>query len=254
MKTTHALILASLACSQAHAGEPAFVPQPSPEKNWEYLLAVYMPLMGIEGDVGIGPAAGSIDVPFDDILSNLDGGAMIAFEARREKWSITADFIWLKISGSTDLPAEASLDLRQEEILATLAVGYELYGNERTTLDALAGAALTNLDLDVTLKTPLLPVTERQESGSRTWIDPYIGLRLRHRLSDRWAVFATGIYGGFGVSSEEYWQAVAGVSYRVHENVSLALAYRMIGTDYDRGGFVYDVEMSGPNVGLVFRF
>jgi opacity protein-like surface antigen len=49
-------------------------------------------------------------------------------------------------------------------------------------------------------------------------------------------------------------QALAGISYRVTENSSLALGYRIISTDYSDGGFVYDVETSGPNIGLVIKF
>ena len=50
------------------------------------------------------------------------------------------------------------------------------------------------------------------------------------------------------------WQAIAGVSYSLTENASIALAYRIISTDYSKGAFVYDVETSGPNLGLVFKF
>ena len=102
--------------------------------------------------------------------------------------------------------------------------------------------------------TPRLPVNVRNASGSQEWIDPFVGLRLRHQLSDRWAVWVRGDYGGFGVSSDEYWQFLAGVAYRLSERTSIALAYRIVSVDYEKGSFLYDTEMAGPNLGLVFRF
>ena len=99
-----------------------------------------------------------------------------------------------------------------------------------------------------------MPVATRSASGSQEWIDPFVGLSLRHQLSDRWSLWLRGDYGGFGVSSDEYWHLIAGVSYRVSDCTSIALAYRMIGVDYQQGGFTYDTEMAGPNLGLVFRF
>jgi opacity protein-like surface antigen len=255
-------ILASVLLASAplcHAGSSVvesapITPAPAASSEWEFLLSIYSPLMGIDGTVGAGGVTSDIDVPFDDILDQLDGGFMTAFEARKNRWSITGDFIWLKLSGDAQPTPTSYVGFKQEEIMASLALGYELYGNESTTLDLLGGAALTSLDVDIDLATPLLPVTTRSASGSETWIDPFVGLRVRHRLSERWGIFATGTYGGFGVASDEYWQAIAGISYRVTENSSLALGYRIISTDYSDGGFVYDVETSGPNIGLVIKF
>lgn len=258
-------ILATAALAAAtlcHAGEPAAAPAPltpaPADSGWDFLLACYLPMMGLEGDITVAGLSANADVSFNDILEDLDGGFTTAFEARRHRWSVTGDLIWLKLSGSDQPTANSYVGFKQEQIMASLSLGYELYGDERTTFDLLGGAALTSLDadLDATLAPPgpLLPAVSRSASGSETWVDPFVGLRVRHRLSDRWSLFATGIYGGFGVASDEYWQALAGVGFHLTERSSLALAYRVISTDYQDGGFAYDVENSGPNLGLVVRF
>ncbi len=258
MRTDRLALAAFLAtASLCHAGDPVVsapitpVPEPS---GWDFAVSIYAPLMGLEGDVGVGGITSAVDLSFGDILEELDGGATAAFEARRDRWSITGDFIWLKLSGSAQPPAGAYLALKQEQIMASLALGYEIYGNESTSVDLLAGGAVTSMDVDLDLFTPRLPVTIRSASGSQEWIDPFVGLRIRQQLSDRWSMWIRGDYGGFGVSSDEYWQVIAGISYRLSEHTSLALAYRMIGIDYQQGGFTYDTEMAGPNLGLVFRF
>ena len=138
--------------------------------------------------------------------------------------------------------------------MGSLSLGYEIYGSESTSVNLAAGVALNSIDVDLDLFTPRLPVAVRSGAGSQEWLDPFVALRLQHRLGDCWNLFASGAYGGFEVSSDEYWQVVAGISYRMTESTSLALCYRIISVDYHQGGFVYDTETSGPNIGLIIRF
>ena len=258
MKSSHYPVLVAALVLPALAGEPVPPPEissvPESSSGWEFTGTLYAPLMGLEGDVGVGPVSTPLDLSFGDILEELDGGITAAFEARRERWSLTGDFIWLKLSASAQPTANSYLGFRQEEIIASLALGYELYGSDSTSIDLLAGAAYTGMDVDLEPFTPRLPTTLRAGSGSQDWIDPFVGLRVRQHLGGRWSVWARGDYGGFGVSSDEYWQLIAGISCRLSQHTSLALAYRMIGVDYQQGTFTYDTEMSGPNLGLVFRF
>ncbi|RYD40669.1 MAG: hypothetical protein EOP83_34955, partial [Verrucomicrobiaceae bacterium] len=54
---------------------PQITPASSHDSGWEFAVALYAPLMGLEGDIGIaGFAPSHVDVGFDDILDNLDGG------------------------------------------------------------------------------------------------------------------------------------------------------------------------------------
>lgn len=256
MKLQHLLVLSPIWLFAARAGEShTAAPSPAPDSSgWQFMGAVYAPLMGLEGTVGIRSFSSEVDLPFRDIIKNLDAGLTGTFEARRNRWSVNGDFIWLKISSSDEPTPLSNVSFKEEELIASLALGYEVYGDEKTNLDVLGGAALTYLDAELNLFTPSLPISSRSSSGTLSWIDPFVGLRLRHRLSDRWGIFATGLYGGFGASSDPYWQALGGFSYWINENVALALAYRIIATDYQNGGFVYDVKTSGLNLGVVFRF
>lgn len=255
----HLILFATIALP-ANAGEPSapsgpLTPTTETSSGWEFASALYAPLMGLEGDIGVvGLGPFEADVPFDQILENLDGAFSGAFEARNGRWSFTADAIWLKLSATGNPLANSLFTVSQEQFTSSLSAGYEIYGSENTRLDLVAGAVLNSLDVDLELFTPRLPITFRNASGSQTWVDPFIGLRLHHRFDDRWSVFTNGTIGGFGVSSDEYWQVLAGVGYRLSESTSLALAYRAISVDYQQGGFVYDTVSSGPNIGLIVRF
>ena len=239
----------------ASSPPPQITPASDYDSGWEFSLALYAPLMGLEGDIGVaGFAPSHVDIGFDDILDNLDGGLSGAFEAKYDRWSVSVDAIWMKVSTAVNPLASSYIRLTEDQVTASLTLGYEIYGNESTSFDFVVGGALSSIDVDMDLFTPNLPVTVRSGSGSQEWIDPFVGLRFKTQVSDRWTVFASGNYGGFDVSSDEYWQAIAGIGYRLSESTSLALAYRIIAVDYQQGGFVYDVESSGPNLGLVVRF
>lgn len=254
------LLLLTALILNASAGDPAVPTMPIPPAeepfpDWDFTAALYAPLMGLEGNVGLkGSGPFEADVSFDKIFDHLDGALSGAFQANHGRWSVTADTIWLKLSATGHPLAGSLFTVSQEQLTSSLSLGYEIYGSEDTRLEVAAGAALNSLDLDLELLTPKLPVTRRTTSGSQIWVDPFIGLRFQQRLGDLWSFFANGTVGGFGVSSDEYWQVSAGLSCRISEHTSLALAYRAISVDYQHGGFIYDTVTSGPNLGLVFKF
>lgn len=60
--------------------------------------------------------------------------------------------------------------------------------------------------------------------------------------------------GGFGISSEPVWQVYGGLGCHVSKNTTLELGYKLMSVDYTKGGFTYDVEISGAFLSLGYRF
>jgi opacity protein-like surface antigen len=89
--------------------------------------------------------------------------------------------------------------------------------------------------------------------GSASWVDPFVGMRAQHYLSDRIYVAALADIGGFGVGSELSWNAGGGVGVQVHENVALEMFYRYMSIDYN-DDILFDVDMSGLFLGLKMSF
>jgi hypothetical protein len=240
-----------------HAGEPVASPivtTPTADSGWEITTAAYAPLMGIEGDIGVrglGPFA--VDSSFSDILDVMDAGFSGAVELRKGPWAIQLDAIWLKLSDSSNPRPNTAFSFEQQQLTATLAASYEFFSNDTSSVRFIAGAAYNDLELDLELVPPS-PLPAISRSGSQQWVDPFIGIGFHHELHARWQLFGQLLYGGFGVASDEYWQAILGVGYRINERTTLALAYRWIAVDYEDGGFVYDTETAGPNVGLILHF
>lgn len=243
--------------SFARAGEPdAAVPvtPPSADPGWEFTLTAYAPLMGLDGSTGITPFLAEVDVPFTDLVDEIDGGFMAYFNARKDRWSITGDFMWIKASASTTPTAFTYVGFQQEQTMANLALGYSLVRDDNTLLEILGGVAYTGLDLDIDLTDVRFPALGGVRSASEDWIDPFVGLVFHHRFNDKWMFFARADFGSFDVSSDEYWQAFLGFTYSFNPNVGVALCYRWISVDYHQGRFDYDIVTSGPCLGLTMRF
>jgi opacity protein-like surface antigen len=56
------------------------------------------------------------------------------------------------------------------------------------------------------------------------------------------------------VGSDLTWSLQATVGYNFTEKVFVELGYRYLDTDYQDGGFTYDVEQAGLYTGLSIRF
>ena len=133
---------------------------------------------------------------------------------------------------------------------AEIGIGQQV-GDGLAHLDVLAGGRLwwvkTDLDFDGA-------AINASASDSETWVDPIVGLRGRINLSPDFYLAGWGMIGGFGVSSEFFWDAMGGLGYQVSDSFSLFGGYRGLSVDYKHDGFVFDVDMNGPILGATFTF
>ena len=140
-----------------------------------------------------------------------------------------------------------------------------------TAIDLLAGArywhqdASINLALTGTLNTAGLSVTGNRaiaRSGGVDWVDPLVGLRLRHQLAPGQELVLRGDIGGFDVGSQFSWNVLAAYSWRigVHNGATYSglLGYRALSADYEQGSgatrYEYNATLHGPIVGLTVNF
>lgn len=234
-------------------------------ERWQYELTPYFWAAGMKGDVKSGnlPKT-SVDIDFSDIWDNLDFGAMGAFEARKERWGLLFDAIYMKIStsatssrtgpGPIGATATAAADLTMEQTLLAAAVAYRV-SDGPTATDVIGGARYSKIEADASINASLFGQTGlAARSGDKDWVDPYIGVRVQHPVADRWTVVGYADIGGFGVGSDLTWQALAGVSYDFSKTVSGKFGYRYLSVDYDKGGFLYDMDNFGLYAGIGFRF
>lgn len=258
------IVMASLVPCTARAADIAPAHAPG---DWRFTLAPYAWAAGINGDVGLfGRDPVGVDVPFSDILENLDVAAMGVAEAHNGTWGVFADldyvsidaekFITRVVGGDPPISARVDASADVQELMATLMGQWRVLDEGNITLDLLGGVRYWNVDTGLTLKLAANGVKVKSLSGSdgAAWIDPMIGAKLFVDTGTPFYVTGWGMAGGFGVGSELSWDAMGGLGYRWTDHVSTVLGYRAVGVDYEEDGFVYDVIQSGAVLGAVISF
>jgi hypothetical protein len=224
---------------------------PAPEEtSWQVRTAMYGWAQGLEGDIGIKDITTPVDIGFDDILENLDMAFMGLVEVNHGRWGFLADLNYAKISDSFATPAgyiAPSLKFEQKQFIGNFFLTYQAYKDDKMSLGIFGGVRVNSLDVNFTLGAI-------SRSFDDTWVDPVIGARFQNELGGGFFFRAVGDIGGFGVSSDFTWQAMAALGYRTSENSSLLLGYRAIGTDYTNDGFTYDIVAHGLALGFEYTF
>lgn len=205
---------------------------------------------------GKSTAGDNIRLSFDDILDDLEFGLMGLFIARKEKWALFADGIYLNL-GDTE-KAEASLGpftfpfrarAELKGFISTFGAGYRFFDNQTTSLDLTGGVRYVWLDAKTKLKTDFLPTLSESESWNN--YDAVVGVRGATQLSDKWYL---SYYGDVGTGNSDLtWQAAVAANYRM-KNVTLSVGYRHIYWDFDDFGPFDTLTLSGAFAGVVIPF
>jgi hypothetical protein len=231
------------------------------QDQWQFSGAIY--LWG--ADMGGHTIRGSeVELGFSDLVDNLEMAFMGAFAARKNNWSFLTDVIYLDLGvdktadvsipvGPTLLPVTTSVSLDVEAWVLQIAGGYNLYSEGKSSLDLIGGARYLDLGLDMFLELQSLgPGQSRTVSESLTAWDGIVGLKGHASLGERWFLpYYVDIGAG---QSKLTWQAAAGVGFRAGRVVDLALVYRYLEWDFDSTRVVDDMNLSGPTLGVIFRW
>jgi hypothetical protein len=264
--------------------------------GWQFRVTPYAWAPSVNGDVTVRGQTADIDMSFWDLFDSGSSGAeldslaalMGYMEIRKGPWGIYGDVVWGKFDFSGDavrqrnpianlnVSARANAGLDYEITMAESGLTYEVARwagtSSRTALDLLGGARYWNQELDLSLAVDSsveLGNLGLERSGSRAvarsgtleWVDPFVGLRLRHELAPGRELQFLGDIGGFGVGSDLTWQLFAGYSFDFavwQSTLHGVVGYRALAVDYSQDNATnknnLDLILHGPVVGLSFRW
>jgi hypothetical protein len=296
-----AFALTAMSLGTLHAADmPVKAPPPAPVpaySPWRFDLTPYAWLPSLNGSSTIKGHSADVDASFfGDIIHRKIPkelfGLMTAFEACNDRFAILGDFTYLLLGASKGGSRSISLDPRLtadvsanfdttiKMIITELAGAYEIarWGSpaaSTTSLDLYAGGRLwwqqaeASLNIDAKLAI-LLPRRSFNVSGSLayadsgdvTWIDPLVGLRLRHQFMPGHELTLSGDVGGFGAGSEFSWQAIGAYRFTFAHAYGATwsglLGYRALYVDYSKGAgdtlYQFDMLQHGPIMGISARF
>ena len=252
------------------------------EEDWAYSLTPYIWLPTIDGTLkyNLPPGTGgspNISVGPTDWLELLNAGVLVSGNARKGKFSVFTDLVYLSLTskndgrvesvddGSTRIPIDASVVVNTrtdlDGLTITLAGGYTLKQTESSVVDLFAGVRYfgvdvsTSWDLTASINTPggalALPAQGSIGNDKDLW-DGIVGVRGYRAIGEgKWTM---PFYFDVGTGSSEItWNAMAGFAYEYGWG-DLMLMYRHLEYDQDPASLLQDFSFSGPAFGARFNF
>jgi len=227
----------------------------SDKDDWTFNVTPYLWVTGQKGQVATLPPAApaDLDVSFSDVISNLDMALMGLVEARNGRFGVFGEIFYVGVSADADTPGPffSGADYEQDLLGISIGLSYALMQSSDHHLDAVLGVRFWDLDNELELGAGILPA--RKLSEHERWHDPFIGLKGRVNLNENWYLSGWGVAAVAG-DSDSSWDLFGGIGYEYSDSFSLTAGYRHQEVDYKNDGFLFDVEMSGPVIGLTFRF
>jgi len=239
--------------------------------KWDYQVTPYFWMAELKGDATLRGRTGSVDVDFSKIFDHLDIGFMGRVEAWKSKWGFFLDGLYMDLGADFATPQGlVSTDIDFKMTMLDFGIGHRLLetplgkdNSQKLSFDLLGGGRYMNLDgeIDITTNGPLSDIISGRKFGRREeWVEPIVGGRLRWDIDNKLAAAVRFDFGGFdiGEGSNLTWNLVAGIDYKLKENMSLKAGYRIFDIDYDSGSgnreFGLDSQFRGPIFGLTWRF
>jgi len=257
----------------ADLGAPPEAP-PAPKSEWSVIVSPYLWAASLKGEGALRGIPVNVDVPFGDIVKDLDLGLMGVIEVTNGKFGAFVNGEYVDVTSDKTFrskrPVLDEFELNVGAGTTTTIVGagayYRIYeaalggdtvnGAPRMfSFAPLAGLRWTRLEGDLSVEVP--NVAYREVSDSVQWVDPFVGARVDIDLSPRWNLTVEGDVGGFDVGSRISLNGQAYLGYRTtllgHETM-WRVGYRALYQDYSKGGFDWDVTQHGPVIGASVRF
>ncbi len=218
--------------------------------EWEFRVSPYVWAAHVKGDVGhsyIGTHF--INSKYSDKSKDLDIIAlMLMGEARKGKFSLLLDFMYIDTSLTKSLPSRFTIkNVKATVATGFLGAGYTVFANDAFRLDLMGGVRGWHTDLNIKLKNGRVSLGTKER-----WVDVIGGLRGQYAFNEDFSITGWGL-GGAGQAKSD-WDAGLMLNWNATKNLTLSAGYRGLGVDYRRDGFVYNITQKGPILGLTYRF
>jgi opacity protein-like surface antigen len=224
--------------------------------TWQFEVTPYFWAAGMKGWGRIGSRTPTVkfDASFSDVWRNLDVGAMGTIEARKGRWGVLFDAMYVKVGQEGD-PLRGDLGTAKLDVSQTilqLAGAYRVVDDPVMPIDVLGGVRYTYLDSDLSFSRSRLLPNGVDRSNNVSWTDGFLGVRGRYYLTDKWSVLG---YADAGTGGTKYsWQLIAGTNYDFTKSVVGKFGYRIISMKYESNNFLYQVKTEGLYLGVGIKF
>jgi hypothetical protein len=217
-------------------------------------------MSGIEGQVSVAnlPPV-PVDASFSDILENFDIGLQGRLEARRNRFGVGVDFVWVNLgvaAAQTQL-ADFTVDFRQVifEGIGFYRVATGGRADNPAHLDLLAGVRYTTSRTRLGVDT-IGGVEFDSEFQDLDWVDALAGAKFRAPLGSKLSILGRTDIAGFG--SDLTWNLEGDLAFLASQRFTVGAGWRYLDVDYDAGEGIerrqLELAYSGPRVWFAYSW
>ncbi len=236
----------------------ALLPSAAPADEWSGSATIYgwLPWMDLEATPDNGSGTTSVSLDPIDVLDALKFAFFAAGDVHYGRIGLLHDFIYtdLGTSGRLSGPFASKVDVDVTMLLATTALGYQVYVEDGKLIEPYAGVRYVDIKSDITIKGGGPVGLNKSADVDVDWWDPVIGVRGRAPLTEKLSAIGFADIGGFGAGSEFTWQIFGGLDYAFSPNFSANAGFRYLSIDYEGSKADIDMDMYGPVIGATLRF
>ena len=225
--------------------------------EWEFSLApLFLWGVSIEGDATIDGKTAPLDLDFqDDVLEHMEEVLTLHFEARRDDWTLFAEYQYLDLAidvqGSQG-PINADVDIDFDTTMWELGAAWALSETPETRWELIFGGRYTDhdvkVDADISSPLPDLKLQAGIDAGDDWW-HAFSGVRVFQSMSDNWTFVGRVDY-GYGGSDNSAINLAGIFDYRFRDWGSAFVGYKHLEYDYQSSNYGYDAKQRGPLIGL----
>ncbi|MBW7469852.1 hypothetical protein [Marinobacter sp. F4218] len=225
----------------------------------ESRLTPYLWFAGVEGNVSSRPGAPTvpIDISASDALEDNEASYMVLFETKYLRHGVLLDLLYTDTRSSEDLITAVGLNVKSisKNKIYSAAYLYELFQRDRAVIDVYGGVRYWKVDTELRFRGGLGILAGERIRSAESWYDPLLGIKGRSPLGGSNFYASGGLaVGGFGVSSEHFYDVSINAGYQWTQGFGTSIGYRVYDLDYEDGSFLYDVEQKGWLLGLSWAF
>ena len=153
----------------ANARSLEAAPELPPDDDWTFTVKPYAWAAGIKGKAGVGDVTADMDVSFNDLLNAMKIAGMLDLEARKARWGVLVDGIYMKLSSDVKTPGPFFNVITPTVKMSVLdmALAYRVVEGDRGWLDLLLGGRY----IDLSAKLDMTPDYAAVDQISSTVID-----------------------------------------------------------------------------------
>lgn len=233
-------------CTVAALSLTAVIGHQTQANDWNFELAPYLWVAGIDGDLTIDSEEYDLSSDFSDIIDQTKFGGSFIFAANRGQWVnfVQLDYLALENDDVETRFSRSDVKIESDSLLLTATTGYRFALGKRHSLDLMAGLRYVGLDAEIDER-------RQSSSSSRDIYDAVAMVRPIVQLADNWQLMPS-----FSVGTGDTdltWEVFPEIIYQPGE-WKFRFGYRNLNFDYEDGDDELDFSMRGLLLGIGFIF